>query len=118
MNIIRCYNRYLELDRNSIVVTDLQLIKLQEMEEREAYRVYHSLSDKSTSSQNGSIIDPESAHESTSGYNPRVPRTFNIEVRGMHLVDRCVAGDVLICVGEVKMMQASTITFSIDSIPE
>lgn len=94
----RCYNRYLELDRNSIVLTDYQRIKVQEMEDREAARAQAGTTPAG---------DPSEA-SSHGGYNPRVPRTFDIEVRGAHLVDQCVAGDVLLCVGEVKMMQVHT----------
>ena len=69
------------------------------MEDREAARVQISASGDMAA---GGDHEESSCH---GGYNPRVPRTFDIEVRGSHLVDQCVAGDVLICVGEVKMMQ-------------
>lgn len=38
----------------------------------------------------------------------RVPRTFDVELRGNHLVDKCIAGEVIVIVGELKMMQVHT----------
>lgn len=93
----------MELERDSIGVTDYQRIKLQEIEDRDAARIYNGMFGEGI--RGNAVIDSEVELTSGGAYNPRVPRTFDIEARGAHLVDQCVAGDVLVCVGEVKMMQ-------------
>jgi hypothetical protein len=77
-------------------VTDFQRIKLQEIEERR---------DGGLARTEDAAEGDDDAAAAVSAYNPRVPRTFDVEVRGAHLVDQCIAGDVATCVGEVKMMQ-------------
>ena len=70
-----CRGKYFELQRSSVVASDYQRIKLQEM---------------------------DSLEEDTA----RVPRTFEVELRG-GLVDCCIAGEVLDIVGIVKTCQSS-----------
>ena len=97
----RCNGRQLEFDREDVVATDYQRIKLQEVDGR----------DDRFADMEGSSFPPapsETGEPSvgTSMVGPsRVPRTFEVELRGDHLVDRCISGDLVVCVGEIKMMQ-------------
>lgn len=71
----KCRGKYFELQRHSVVASDYQRVKLQEL---------------------------ESYEEDIA----RVPRTFDIELRG-NLVDCCISGDCIDIVGIVKTFQAA-----------
>ena len=96
----RCRNKYLEFDRNSAVMTDSQLVKIQELNESEEWTerggeggVHDTLLDSSGDGQE----DPFAA--------ARVPRTFEMELRGGDLVETCAPGDAVLAVGIVKSVQ-------------
>lgn len=82
-------------------MTDYQRVKIQEIEEKDLKILHPSNYPKGAEPAPGL----EGLLSSEGSYNPRVPRSFDIEVRGSHLVDTCVAGDIVVCIGEVKMMQ-------------
>ena len=86
----RCRGRYLELQRQQQVITqDTRFIKLQEIER-------YSRSSSGSRSQ-GYFKEDESS---------RIPKTFEIECRGNHLINfNCSTGDVLQVVGVVRSVQ-------------
>mmetsp|Transcript_16885 Transcript_16885/g.25435 ORF Transcript_16885/g.25435 Transcript_16885/m.25435 type:complete len:458 (-) Transcript_16885:1453-2826(-) len=85
----KCRSRYLDFQHSLAVTSDFQRVKLQEIEsEPLGYD-----GDASTNSQ--SVSDAA-----------RVPRMFELELRGDVLVDSCVAGDAVVAVGIVKAVQA------------
>jgi hypothetical protein len=115
--VLRCYNKYLEFDRSSIESSDYQRIKLQELEDSG-----NIMDESSSEDPYDSILGPEggagksvssaattSTAPSSTSSSSRTARTVDVELRGAHLLDLCAAGDVVICTGELKMMQVSSI---------
>jgi DNA replicative helicase MCM subunit Mcm2 (Cdc46/Mcm family) len=78
ISTLRCKNKYLEFNRQTVETTDYQRIKLTESE---------SFSEHVTEESNS-----------------RIPRTVDIELRHS-LVNTCIVGDVITVVGVVKAMQ-------------
>lgn len=87
----RCRGRYLELQRQQQVITqDTRFIKLQEIER-------YSRPFSGSRNQAGYFNEDESS---------RIPKTFEIECRGAHLINfQCGTGDVLQVIGIVRSVQ-------------
>ncbi len=81
--LIRCHNKFLELQRSHTETIDYQVIKLQEIAAVSA-----------TESPVNSNVEPS-----------RIPRTFEVELRGSELVSFCIPGDIVRVVGVVKTYQ-------------
>lgn len=82
----------MELQRNAVNTSDYQMIKLQEVTDQDKI----------------SSTDQDAHHQGADAdlakSNCRVPRTFEIEVRG-NLIDQCMTGDKIYVVGILKTIQ-------------
>jgi len=66
----KCRTRFLEIQRRTVLTSDFQRIKLQEL-------------------------------DSFDDHSARIPRTFEVELRG-HLVDSCISGDIVEICGIIQ----------------
>ena len=110
--ICRCHNKFLEFDRNSAVMSDLQHVKIQEMDiseeilEQGILGYNPNTADGADLSLSAELPPPSSLAEQVDPFAAaRVPRTFDMELRGGDLVESCCPGDTVVAVGIVKSVQ-------------
>jgi hypothetical protein len=90
---VRCYNKFLEIDRSTVTTGDYQRVKITELDE---------VSQREASAYVAQPSGDMAAAVAASA--ARVPRTIEVEVRDT-LVNTCVPGDLLCVVGVVKAAQ-------------
>jgi translation elongation factor EF-G len=94
------------------MTSDLQRVKIQEMDSADTLE---SLGEREVSA--GEDADELNAllsaarHQQDAFSAARVPRTFEMEMRGRDLVDCCRAGDAVVVVGIVKSVQVCHVVY-------